>query len=82
VFHALKQLDTPRGLIAARTAVMTAVAAIDADMRRMTRASGACRGYDECLMRLMTTIGLMLCTFTPLKGLSEIALRYLPVEPW
>jgi hypothetical protein len=33
-----------RGLIAARTAVMTAVAAIDADMRRMTRASAACRG--------------------------------------
>ena len=31
-----------RGLIAARTAVMTAVAAIDADMRRMTRASAAC----------------------------------------
>jgi transposase len=30
-----------RGLIAARTAVMTAVAAIDADMRRM-RASPAC----------------------------------------
>ena len=39
----------------------------------------------------MTTNGLMLCTFTPLKGLSEIALRYLPhlapaaepeVEPW
>src|ERR1700752_3573151 len=28
-----------RGLIAARTAVMTAVAAIDTDMRRMTRAS-------------------------------------------
>jgi transposase len=39
-----------RGLIAARTAVMTAVAAIDADMRRMTRASGACR-------RLMTIPG-------------------------
>jgi phage terminase large subunit-like protein len=47
--------------------------------------------YDECLVRLMTTNGLMLCTFTPLKGLSEIALRYLPhlapaaepaVEPW
>ena len=32
-----------RGLIAARTAVMTAVAAIDADIRRMTRASDACR---------------------------------------
>jgi transposase len=30
-----------RGLIAARTAVMTAVAAIDADMRRMARASAA-----------------------------------------
>ena len=36
-----------RGLIAARTAVMAAVAAIDADMRRMTKASEACR-------RLMT----------------------------
>ena len=39
-----------RGLSAARTAVMTAVAAIDADMRRMTRASAACR-------RLMTIPG-------------------------
>jgi transposase len=39
-----------RGLSAARTAVMTAVAAIDADMRRMTRASEACR-------RLMTISG-------------------------
>jgi transposase len=39
-----------RGLIAARTAVMTAVVAIDADMRRMTRASAACR-------RLMTIPG-------------------------
>jgi transposase len=32
-----------RGLSAARTAVRTAVAAIDADMRGMTRASAACR---------------------------------------
>ena len=39
-----------RGLIAARTAVMNAVAAIDADMRRMTRDSEACR-------RLMTIPG-------------------------
>jgi transposase len=39
-----------RGLIAARTAVMTAVAAIDADIRRMTKASEACR-------RLMTIPG-------------------------
>jgi len=34
--------------------------------------------YDECLMRLMTTDGIMMCTFTPLKGLSEVALRFLP----
>ena len=39
-----------RRLIAARTAVMTAVAAIDADMRRMARASAACS-------RLMTIPG-------------------------
>ena len=39
-----------RGLIAARTAVMTAVAAIDTDMSRMTRASAARR-------RLMTIPG-------------------------
>src|ERR1700758_4139155 len=39
-----------RGLIGARTAVMSAVAAIDADMRRMTSASEACR-------RLMTIPG-------------------------
>jgi transposase len=32
-----------QGLIAARTAVMTAVAAIDTDMRRVARASAACR---------------------------------------
>lgn len=34
--------------------------------------------YFECLTRLMTTNGLMICTFTPLLGLSEIVLRYLP----
>src|SRR6266478_8339202 len=34
--------------------------------------------YDECLMRLMTTDGLMLCTFTPLEGLTEVVLRYMP----
>jgi transposase len=38
------------GLIAARTGVMTAVAAIDADMRHVRRASAACR-------RLMTIPG-------------------------
>lgn len=34
--------------------------------------------YDECMLRLMTTDGMMLGTFTPLTGLSEIVLRYLP----
>lgn len=34
--------------------------------------------YDECMMRLMTTDGMMLCTFTPLEGLTEIALRFMP----
>lgn len=34
--------------------------------------------YDECMLRLMTTDGLMLSTFTPLEGLTEIALRYMP----
>jgi len=38
------------GLIAAREAVLAAVAAIDADMKRLVRASGACR-------RLMTIPG-------------------------
>ena len=36
-----------RGLIAARTAVMTAVAAIDADMRRMARASAGLQPADD-----------------------------------
>lgn len=34
--------------------------------------------YDEMMMRLMTTNGLMLATFTPLSGLTAVALRYLP----
>jgi phage terminase large subunit-like protein len=34
--------------------------------------------YDECMMRLMTTQGSMLCTFTPLEGLTAISLRFLP----
>ena len=34
--------------------------------------------YDEAMMRLFTTRGLMLCTFTPLLGLSEVALMFLP----
>lgn len=34
--------------------------------------------YDECLIRLMTTRGLMIGTFTPLSGLSNVVLRFLP----
>lgn len=34
--------------------------------------------YDEMMMRLMTTNGLMIATFTPLEGLTNIALRFLP----
>ena len=34
--------------------------------------------YTECLLRLMTTDGLMLCTFTPLEGLSDVVLSFLP----
>lgn len=34
--------------------------------------------YVECLMRTMTTNGLMLLTFTPLEGLSEVVLAFLP----
>src|SRR6185312_7726204 len=34
--------------------------------------------YDECMLRLMTTDGLMLCTFTPLQGLTEIVQRFMP----
>lgn len=34
--------------------------------------------YFECLARLMTTNGLMICTFTPLLGMSELVLTYLP----
>lgn len=34
--------------------------------------------YTECLLRTMTTNGLMICTFTPLLGLSEVVLSFLP----
>ncbi|KQO43016.1 terminase large subunit domain-containing protein [Methylobacterium sp. Leaf85] len=33
--------------------------------------------FDECMLRLMTTDGLMLCTFTPLSGMTEVTMRYL-----
>jgi phage terminase large subunit-like protein len=34
--------------------------------------------YTECLLRLMTTQGILLGTFTPLRGLSETVLSFLP----
>ena len=34
--------------------------------------------YSECLIRTMTTAGLVLLTFTPLMGLTEVVLSYLP----
>jgi phage terminase large subunit-like protein len=34
--------------------------------------------YSECMARLMTTSGLMISTFTPLEGLSNVVLKYLP----
>lgn len=34
--------------------------------------------YTECLLRTMTTGGLIICTFTPLLGLSDVVLSFLP----
>lgn len=34
--------------------------------------------YSECLTRTMTTQGLIMCTFTPLEGMSEVVLSFLP----
>jgi len=34
--------------------------------------------YAECLLRTMTTNGLVMCTFTPLLGLSETVLSFMP----
>jgi phage terminase large subunit-like protein len=34
--------------------------------------------YTECLLRTMTNSGLIMCTFTPLMGMSEVVLSFLP----
>jgi phage terminase large subunit-like protein len=34
--------------------------------------------YGECLIRTMTTNGLVLLTFTPLQGLTPVVLKYMP----
>lgn len=36
--------------------------------------------YNECLLRTATTRGLVMTTFTPLSGLSELVLQFLPKE--
>ena len=36
--------------------------------------------YTECLLRLMTTHGLMMLSFTPLSGISEVVLQYMSEE--
>lgn len=33
---------------------------------------------NECILRLMTTDGLLIETFTPLKGLTKVVMQYLP----
>lgn len=34
--------------------------------------------YTECLTRTMTTKGMIYCTFTPLQGLTDVVLSFLP----
>lgn len=34
--------------------------------------------YNECLMRTMTTEGLILLTFTPLQGVSDVVKKFMP----
>ena len=33
--------------------------------------------HSECLLRLMTVDGLLMLTFTPLSGISEVVFRYI-----
>ena len=34
--------------------------------------------YTECLLRTMTNNGIVMCTFTPLMGMSDVVLSFLP----
>jgi len=36
--------------------------------------------YGECLIRTMTTGGLVMITFTPLEGINEVVMSFLPEE--
>lgn len=34
--------------------------------------------YNECLARTMDCDGMIMCTFTPLEGISDVVMKYLP----
>ncbi len=36
--------------------------------------------YGECLIRTATTDGIIMLTFTPLGGLSDVVMSFLPAE--
>ena len=36
--------------------------------------------YGECIIRTATTNGLVLLTFTPLEGISEVVMSFMPKE--
>lgn len=36
--------------------------------------------YGECLIRTATTNGIILCTFTPLDGMTEVAMSFMGIE--
>jgi phage terminase large subunit-like protein len=36
--------------------------------------------YGECLIRTATTNGIIMLTFTPLEGLSDVVMSFLPME--
>ncbi len=36
--------------------------------------------YGECLIRTATTGGIIMLTFTPLEGMSNVVLQFMPKE--
>jgi phage terminase large subunit-like protein len=36
--------------------------------------------YGECLIRTATTGGIIMLTFTPLEGMSEVVLQFMPAD--
>jgi phage terminase large subunit-like protein len=37
--------------------------------------------YEECRMRIMTVSGMMVITFTPLEGMSDVVMKFLNIKP-